>query len=199
MPKTDLGRRFVADYLKIPEIARRLDISEKTARRYIKAGALPSTFIGGAYRVTEEDLEQFFHRAEVRPEIPKVTAPPSPEQPPLNGLEDERRTSILADAVIAAADTWLAAVSNPDINIHKRFGLRDAAIELFDRINERIIRGKLKTLDPEERNEIVRALGKLNEIPEAAYQAMPDETLKEANEERRKQIREWTRQIRASA
>ncbi len=58
----------MADYLKIPELARRLDVSEKTARRYIKGGALPSTFIGGAYRVTEEDLEEFVHRAEVKPE-----------------------------------------------------------------------------------------------------------------------------------
>ncbi len=57
----------MADYLKIPELARRLDVSEKTARRYVKAGALPSTFIGGAYRVTEVGLEAFLHGAEVKP------------------------------------------------------------------------------------------------------------------------------------
>jgi excisionase family DNA binding protein len=57
----------VADYLKIPELARRLDVSEKTARRYVKAGVLPSTFIGGAYRVTEVDLEAFLRGAEVKP------------------------------------------------------------------------------------------------------------------------------------
>ncbi len=67
----------MAEYLKIPEVARRLDVSEKTARRYVKAGALPSTFIGGAYRVTEEDLEAFVHRAEVKPEdaSPKAQSP----------------------------------------------------------------------------------------------------------------------------
>jgi transcriptional regulator with XRE-family HTH domain len=124
----------------------------------------------------------------------------SPLEPSLlNSLEDERRTSVLADAIVAAAETWLAAVSNPDINIHKRFGFRDAAIELFDRINERIIHGKMKTLGPEERSDIVAALGKLNEIPEAAYEAMPDETLKEAHEERKKKMLEWTREISASA
>lgn len=58
----------MAEYLKIPEVARRLDVSEKTARRYVKAGTLSSTFIGGAYRVTEEDLAEFVHRAEVKPE-----------------------------------------------------------------------------------------------------------------------------------
>jgi excisionase family DNA binding protein len=97
MPKTEHGRRFVADYLKIPELARRLDVSEKTARRYVKAGTLPSTFIGGAYRVTEEDLEEFLHRAEVKPEAahPKEESRSSLEPPLFNGLEDERRLRYL--------------------------------------------------------------------------------------------------------
>src|SRR5215218_9842883 len=96
MPKTDHGRRFVADYLKIPELARRLDVSEKTARRYVKAGTLSSTFIGGAYRVAEEDLEEFLRRAEVKPEdaSPKDIAP-SPEPSLFSELEDERRKAFV--------------------------------------------------------------------------------------------------------
>lgn len=74
----------MAEYLKIPELSRRLDVSEKTARRYIKAGLLPSTFIGGAYRVTEEDLEEFFRAREVRP---KASAPPEQEA-------EERRETV---------------------------------------------------------------------------------------------------------
>lgn len=72
----------MADYLKIPELARRLDVSEKTARRYIKTGMLPSTFIGNSYRVTEEDLEAFIHSAEVRPEgsSPGKASAPQPGQ-----------------------------------------------------------------------------------------------------------------------
>jgi excisionase family DNA binding protein len=92
MAKTDRGRRFVADYLKIPELARRLDVSEKTARRYVKAGTLPSTFIGGAYRVTEDDLEEFFRAREVRPKVERRS---SPEPPLFNGLDDERRLRYL--------------------------------------------------------------------------------------------------------
>lgn len=57
----------MADYLKIPEIARRLDVSEKTARRYVKDGTLPSVFVGGAYRVSEEDLEDYLQDARVQP------------------------------------------------------------------------------------------------------------------------------------
>ena len=88
----------MAEYLKIPEVARRLDVSEKTARRYVKAGTLPSTFIGGAYRVTEGDLEEFVHQAEVKPEVAspgKAQRRSSLEPSLFYGLEDERRGSKL--------------------------------------------------------------------------------------------------------
>jgi excisionase family DNA binding protein len=72
----------VAAYLKLPEVARRLDVSEKTARRYIKSGALASVFIGGAYRVSEEDLEAFLQDAKVTPGggPPKAGSPLSAER-----------------------------------------------------------------------------------------------------------------------
>ncbi len=58
----------MSEYLKIPEVARRLDVSEKTARRYIRSAELPSAFIGGAYRVSEEDLANYMKAAIVEPE-----------------------------------------------------------------------------------------------------------------------------------
>lgn len=64
----------MADYLKIPELARRLDVSEKTARTYVKNGTIPSVFVGGAYRVSEKDLANYLHRSEVKP-LPKTSAP----------------------------------------------------------------------------------------------------------------------------
>ena len=80
----------MADYLKIPEVARRLDVSEPTVRRMVKGGRLPSVFIGGAYRVSEADLEEFLENAKVDPG--KV---PTSSQPNFNGLlEEERRTTI---------------------------------------------------------------------------------------------------------
>jgi len=94
----------MADYLKIPELARRLDVSEKTARRYVKAGALPSTFIGGAYRVTEVDLEAFLRGAEVKPEdaSPKAAGPPLPEPLLRNRAGHDYLTHSLAEAVAFA-------------------------------------------------------------------------------------------------
>jgi excisionase family DNA binding protein len=54
-----------------------LDVSEKTARKYIKEAALPSVFIGGAYRVSEEDLEEYLRSARVKPRdsAPKAVRP----------------------------------------------------------------------------------------------------------------------------
>jgi excisionase family DNA binding protein len=196
LPKIDYGRRSVAEQLKLPEVARRLGVSEKTARRYIKSGTLPSIFIGGAYRVEEEDLEAFLQGAKVSPPG-KASRRSSPEPTLFIGVEDEwRALAILADALTAAADTWIAAVADSDINIQKRFGLRDAAIELFDRINARALE-EWEELTPESRREIGRAMKQLNEIPEEAYRAMPDETHREAIEERRKKIKEWTQRISA--
>ncbi len=80
----------MSEYLKLPEVARRLDVSEKTARRYIKSGALSSVFIGGAYRVSEEGLEAFVEAAKVTPggDSPKAQSPlPLEDQQRAAGIE----------------------------------------------------------------------------------------------------------------
>lgn len=77
----------MADYIKLPEVARRLGISEKTARRMVKAGQLPALFIGNSYRVREEDLQGYLRSAKVTPG--KAPAPPS--QASFNNLLAEER------------------------------------------------------------------------------------------------------------
>ncbi len=82
--------------LKLPEVAQRLGVSEKTARRYIKAGTIPSVFIGNAYRVREEDLEEYVRQAQVEPgggDAPKAPSRPSPEAP--KDASEEARLSFL--------------------------------------------------------------------------------------------------------
>ena len=88
----DIERRLVADYVKLPEVAHRLGVSEKTARRMVKAGKLPAVFIGNAYRVSEEDLATYLQDAKVKPG--KASAPPS-QRSLFNGLEEERRLRYL--------------------------------------------------------------------------------------------------------
>lgn len=201
MAKTDPGRRFVADYLKIPELARRLDVSEKTARRYIKGGALPSTFIGGAYRVKEEDLEEFLHGAEVKPKAPKAERRSSLEPSLFNGLEGERRLSRFSEAIITAAARWGEAMSSPDMNDTKRFGLIDAALDLSRVIEERAEEEDWEALPNQERLEIVTTMEKLIEAANQGLRHLEESGRAKAQEElvdqRREQMREWTRRISA--
>jgi excisionase family DNA binding protein len=85
----------VAEQIKLPEVARRLGVSEKTARRYVKSGALPSMFVGGAYRVSEEDLEGFLQGAKVTPSGGPPKAPASSQPSFAWLLEEERRSRYL--------------------------------------------------------------------------------------------------------
>jgi excisionase family DNA binding protein len=83
----------VVELLKLAEVARRLGISEPTARRYVKSGKLPSVYVGGSYRVRETDIEEFLRQAQVRPgeNLPKAGAPSSTEPSLTDVLEEERR------------------------------------------------------------------------------------------------------------
>jgi excisionase family DNA binding protein len=89
-------RSVLAEYMKLTEVARRLDVSEKTARRLVKAGKLPSVFIGGAFRVSEEDLAEFLEAAKVDPGKAAASS-----QLDLNGLLQEAQRA-----------GWEAAVEN---------------------------------------------------------------------------------------
>jgi excisionase family DNA binding protein len=76
LQETDEGIQ-VANLLKLTEVAQRLDVSEKTVRRYVKRGVLPSIFVGNAYRVSEEDVVEYLRLARVGGEHdPKVQALP---------------------------------------------------------------------------------------------------------------------------
>ncbi len=57
----------MSDYLKIKEVAERLEVSPKTARKYIRNGTIPSSFIAGAYKVHRDDLERYLEEARVAP------------------------------------------------------------------------------------------------------------------------------------
>lgn len=48
-------------YLSVSEVAKLLDIGERTVYRYIESGALKAVKIGG-WRIYEEDLKDFVKR-----------------------------------------------------------------------------------------------------------------------------------------
>jgi excisionase family DNA binding protein len=82
----------VAEYLKIPEVAHILGLSEKTVRRRVKAGEIPSVFIGGVYRISRADLDEYLELARVR--SGKAEAPPSQEKLFNNGVPNEERREL---------------------------------------------------------------------------------------------------------
>jgi excisionase family DNA binding protein len=45
-------------YLNTDDIARRYNVNEDTARRWLRTGRIPGVRIGGAYRVRMEDLQR---------------------------------------------------------------------------------------------------------------------------------------------
>lgn len=49
-------------YMRAPTIAKLLDVSERTVRRWIAGGTLPSAKAGGARLVAREDLERLLDR-----------------------------------------------------------------------------------------------------------------------------------------
>ena len=89
--------------LKLPEVARRLGVSEKTARRYVKSGALPSMFVGNAYRVSEEDVEKFLQESKVTAGGDLGKAPSSSLEPSFNDALRDERSEAIYDMVLAAA------------------------------------------------------------------------------------------------
>jgi transcriptional regulator with XRE-family HTH domain len=137
---------------------------------------------------------------------PKAQAPPSPTQPPLNGLrlthlEEERLISRFAEAIIAAAASWGKAMANPDMSDSKRLGLIDAALTLSDVINERVQAEDLEAIPTIEQLEIMHTMGKLGEATDQGLRHLKESGEARDQEEqvkqRREQMRELTRRISA--
>jgi excisionase family DNA binding protein len=120
------GYGGLADYLKIPEVARRLDVSEPTVRRMVKGGRLPSVFIGGAYRVSEADLEEFLENAKVQPG--KAQAPSSREPSLLDGLEERHQLRTEVENFISEGQE---ALDYPDLTQDIAYQISAEATDLL--------------------------------------------------------------------
>lgn len=64
-----------ARYMRSRDIARDLGITERTVRRWIACGELPSVRIGGARLVAKADLERLLNPSEQPREEPEVSQP----------------------------------------------------------------------------------------------------------------------------
>lgn len=61
------------EYLTLKQVARQLQVDDKTVRRYIKAGKIPAIEIGGRYRIAPADLRVFLESRRKKPDTPQPT------------------------------------------------------------------------------------------------------------------------------
>jgi excisionase family DNA binding protein len=80
-------------YLSLTEAADALDISERTAYRWIKSGKLRAYKPGRDYRIPESAIKEAIEVSEISPKAPRRS---SLEPSLFNGVEDERRRAELA-------------------------------------------------------------------------------------------------------
>lgn len=191
----------MGEYLKIPEVARRLDISEKTARRYIRSGELPSAFIGGAYRVSEEDLASYKKGAIVNPEE-LTTRPKAPSPLPLSPEpgEAERRISWMAGVLERVLDTWERQVREKQNHYQSRT-IAVAALDVQDTVTFNY-KPEWDALPSEEKTQRHALAKRIDQLVLDAFdhykQAKKAETEEiEAIQRRREAIRRRTREISA--
>ena len=184
-------RATVERYLSLQELGDELGVSDQTVRRWVKAGVLAAYKPGKEYRIKGSDLEEFLKTREVSPKV----------QSPLPEFGNGQRLSRFAEAIVAAAERWGKAMSNPDMNDMKRFGLIEAAQDLSGVIAERVEEEDWDAIPNQERLAIVTTMEKLVEAAKLGLRHA--EESKEARDQeeqvnqRREQVREWTRQISA--
>jgi excisionase family DNA binding protein len=134
--------------LSLTEVAGLMGVSERTVRRWIKAGKLRAYKPGRDYRIPESAVRVFVEESEISP---KAIAPPSP-QPSFNGLlEEERREAAYEpwlQFVNRYADRWDARIEAGDLDL--------GSINEFARMLDELL-PTLAELEKRERREVPTA------------------------------------------
>ena len=156
--------------LSLGEAAERLDISERTARRWIKSGKLRAYKPGRDYRIPESALTELMRESETSPKAPA----PSPLEPSFNDVLSEVRrfearrrleqilrdglghsyaTQPLPETVEWAREASVAEILNRMLDLEQESGhLREAFLSPGDFFPAEILK------DPEGRNAVWAAI-----------------------------------------
>ena len=177
-------------HLSLSEAAEALDISERTAYRWVKSGKLKAYKPGRDYWIPESALTELVEGSEVRPKAPASS------QPSFNGLlEEEQRPAILARGVADTANKWDATVSDPDASVQRISGVVDAALDLGMALAEQL--GSPKVEYSAEEWEGILLVSRLLKISKAGNKRILDSGPEKQVNRRREQMRELTRRISA--
>src|SRR5215218_2538093 len=172
-------------HVPLSTVAGRLGVSERTVRRWIKAGKLRATRPGRDYRIPESALRELIEEGEVSP---KESGRSSPEPSLFNGLEEERREALeilfdnLRIHITGTADRWIRAAEtgllfwSEDAAIAYSIEVNSQAAHLYGFISEalepaleKLFAGTL-TLRSEQRR-LILAVEHLNKAVEMANKA----------------------------
>ena len=134
----------------------------------------------------------------VEADYSKGEAPPWLE-PSFNDVLEERRFFRFADAFDAAADRWIARVTESKTADEELSGLISAVLDLYESISKAITRRVWESLTTEERDELSSIMDKLATVgahgllrlKKSGY--LDEQTIKL----RREMMREWTHRISA--
>ena len=178
-------------HLSLSEAAKALDISERTAYRWVKSGKLKAYKPGRDYWIPESAVREVVEDSKVHPKAPASS------QPSFNGLlEEEQRPAILARGVADATDKWEATVSNPTASPYEVSAAVDAALGLGEALIVHLGEASALGYSPEKWQGI-RLAARLIEISKVGNERMKDSGQEELYKARREQVRELTRRISA--
>ena len=122
-------------HLSLAEAAERLGISERTARRWIKAGKLRAYKPGRDYWIPERALTELIEESKVSP---KAEAPPPPTL--FNGAREERREELMQEYT-RLLEAMEAAYAPPGA------ALEGWSVDTLEHIAARTIEGAIATTD----------------------------------------------------
>jgi len=172
-------------HVPLSTVAGRLGVSERTVRRWIKAGKLRATRPGRDYRIPESALRELIEEGEVSP---KESGRSSPEPSLFNGLEEERREALeilfdnLRIHITGTADRWIRAAEtgyafwSEDAAIASSIAVNDEAAHLYGFVSE-ALEPALETLFAgtltlrSEQRKLIQAVEHLNKAVEMANKA----------------------------
>jgi excisionase family DNA binding protein len=180
--------------LSLSAVAGTLGVSERTVRRWIQSGKLRAYKPGRDYRIPQSAVRELVEESEISP---KALRRSSLEPSLLNGLEEERRESILAKAIAVAAERWEGITSEPSSDRGSASGVHLVAADLENLLS--VVMGDEEVwgkLSGHERSEIATVMAALGRVTEG-YQAQREE--EHATEQRRAMVRQWTRELDKSA
>jgi transcriptional regulator with XRE-family HTH domain len=133
----------------------------------------------------------------------KAEALPSLE-PSFNDVIEERRLSRFADAIASATDKWGRDFMGQGLMTDENIlaGVLEAILDLYSTIAASITRQEWRALTPQEQHELESVMDKLEEVATLAMSRLQasghlETQQEEMFEQRREEIREWTRKISA--